>query len=307
MFATPWRLVPASGRFRRRGAALLSIALLCGGCADLELCPPRTWTAGFLSQGDCLLTRADAFGGHEWLTDLANRELRDADGRPSFVESEIKTVIEGNRRVDFPKSLLIHLSNSVVAYADALSKYHDLPEHQARHFLLDDRNSSPEAAAESHAHMQDLSQEAVELWEQDRVRALTLIGQACHTLQDSYSPAHARRDMDDSGRCVVKLKAYLKRAPGFLSDDIEFHGGTEEDTVGHITPLDSIYREGRDCRNPDGRAAVKGCLSTHAELAIEATSAYLEAMLDLLRSDAPPEMVEERIEAYLDRYMSLCE
>lgn len=299
--------MPASTRWRPLALLLPALAALPAlSCEAPELCPPQQWRANFLSTGDCVFTRAEAFGGHEWLTDFANQDLRER-GEPSFVPEEIRAIIEGNRRVDFPQELLVNLSHSVVAYASALAEYHDLPENQPKHFLLDARNNSRQAAEAAHALMHQLSEDAVDQWEEDRLRSLTLMGQACHTLQDAYSPAHARRDMGDERHCVLKVKAYLERAPGFLTDDIEFHGGTEDDTVGHITPDDSIFREGRDCRDPDGRAAVSACLSEHARLARDATADYLGMMSRLVRTDATPDEVTDAVEAYIGRHLSLCD
>jgi len=295
----------ASGRGAWPSVAAASCVLLAG-CDPLDLCPPNQWRAGFLSQGDCVLTRSESFGGHEWLTDFANLDLAE-DGEDRFTDAEIDTVIEGNRRVDFPKELLVHLNQSVLAYADALAAYHDAPENQPKHFLLDDKNTTPEAAEAARELVLERSVDAASMWAEDRVGALTRIGQACHALQDSFSAAHSVRDVDDARWCVRKVKAYMPRAAGFLTPDIEFHGGGDNDTIGHITPQDSIYREGRDCREPSGREAIEACLSDHAMRARAATRAYLAAMLAAIRSDRSRAAVTAEVMPVIDAQMALCD
>lgn len=283
----------------------LLLAFPAGSCNVLELCPPNEFRAGFLSQGDCVLTRSASLGGHEWLTSFANQDLRERDGI-SFTDEEIDLIIEGNRRVDFPKHLLVHLNSSVLSYVDAINAYHDAPENQAKHFLLDDRNDKHGASAAAHELLIDITQRAVARWDVNRTESLTLMGQACHTIQDSFSRAHTRRDLDDRA-CILKVKAYMPRAKGFLTDDIEFHGADEGDTIGHITPEDSIYQEGRSCREPSGRDAIEECLSVHAQLGRTATRDYLAAMLRLTRDSADEEAVQASLEGFIEEHLSLCE
>ncbi len=281
----------------------LALLCLCAGCAlspDEDLCPPIKWRAGFLSQGDCILTRSEVFGGHEWLTQIANRELDDGD---QFPQTEIDDIIEGNRRVDFPKELLVHLNNSVIDYTNALLAYHDKPENQPLHFLLNKRNNSKQAAAAAHQRVKEYTQQAVELWNQDRVRALTLVGRTSHIIQDSYSEAHAVRD-EDNPLCVKHVKAYLRRDPGF-EEGVHFHGGRSDDTIGHVTPKDSIYVEGRQCRAPQGEAAVRECLRPSAQYAITATRDYLKLVHELVRqqTDNPDAAMDD----YIQEHLTMCE
>ena len=51
-------------------------------------------------------------------------------------------MIEGNRRVDWPKELLVHLNSSVASYIAALNEFTDRPENQKFHFLLTSSNTS---------------------------------------------------------------------------------------------------------------------------------------------------------------------
>lgn len=287
-----------------RLGACLALVLPLGSCDVLDLCPPNQFRAGFLSQGDCVFTRSASLGGHEWLTTFANDDLRDSDG-VAFTDREIGIIVEGNRRVDFPKHLLVHLNSSALAYLDAINEYHDAPHNQPKHFLLDDRNTRDEAAEAAYALIEETSVQAVAEWDVNRTRSLTRMGQVCHTIQDSFSVAHTRRDPERDW-CILKVKAYMPRAEGFLDDDIEFHGADDGDTIGHITPQDSIYREGRECREPSGREAIETCLSEPAQLGRAATRDYLHEMLRLTRESADEDEVRDSVQALIDAHMALC-
>ena len=279
------------------------LILLQTGCAfapSEDLCPPIKWRAGFLAQGDCILTRSEVFGGHEWLTHIANQEL---DYRDQFPEYEIDQVIEGNRRVDFPKELLVRLNNSIIDYTNALLAYHDKPENQPLHFLLDHRNDTRQAAAAAHELIRENTVRAFELWNENRVRALTLIGRSCHTIQDGYCEAHAWRE-PEAPSCVKQVKAYIPRDPGF-EEGMLYHGGRSGDTVGHVTPQDSIYVEGRGCRAPEGERAVRECLRPFAWHAVYATRDYLSLVSALVQQRvADP---DRAIDEFIDEHLTLCE
>src|SRR5690349_21190628 len=102
---------------------LLAAALACEDPADI--CAPVTDRIGFFSQGDCIFTRARFFRGHEWLTYFGNAELGDSE---RFDDAEVQWMALGNRRVDYPKELLVHLDNGVLAYVDALMTRTEQPE-----------------------------------------------------------------------------------------------------------------------------------------------------------------------------------
>src|SRR6187402_2385848 len=115
------------------GAVLGGSTLQC--TSVLDLCTPTESRLGFFSKGDCAITRASFFQGHEWLTWFGNRDLPQNE---QFSDGEVHTIAEGNRRVDWPKEMLIHLNNGVVAYTLALTAYTNRPENQRDHFLLTD-------------------------------------------------------------------------------------------------------------------------------------------------------------------------
>ncbi|HEX9618911.1 MAG TPA: hypothetical protein VF989_02185 [Polyangiaceae bacterium] len=292
------------------GASAVLSSLLLSGCVDTELCVPVETRFAFFSQGDCVLTRAGFFQGHEWLTYFANADL---DATDRFTDEETRQIAEGNRRIDWPKELLVHMNASVLSYANALTDYTNRPENQRLHFLLTDKNGSEEAVQDSVEEIRDVSIEAIELWNFNRDRALTLIGRANHIVQDSFSAAHAARDVERSW-CIIKVKAYIPRAQGFLTPDVEFHGGNDGDTIGHTTTEDSIYRAGRDCHEPDGAARVEACLSETAQRGRLATRDYLRLVreataryvADQGEAADPGEVLDEAFEAFVVDHFSFC-
>jgi hypothetical protein len=291
-------------------AALLGFALGNVHCSDvLDLCAPTEARLGFFSKGDCLITRAGFFQGHEWLTWLGNRDLEPKD---RFTESETHVIVEGNRRVDWPEELLIHLNNGAAAYLLALTEYTDRPENQRFHFLLTDRNDTPAAFADSVEALSNITREAVEAWPTPRTRALTLIGQANHLLQDSFSEAHSVREPDNAEApwCVRSIKAYIERADGFETPELQYHGADEGQSIGHTTPEDSLYRPGRDCHEPTTAKDVERCLSVTATRARFATKEYLAAVRRVVALYAAGEDVDtalhQELDDFLAKHLALC-
>jgi hypothetical protein len=289
---------------------MLALALLTVRCSNpLDACAPKESSLGFFSKGDCVLTRASFFQGHEWLTWFGNRDLPDGD---RFTEEEIHAIAEGNRRVDWPKEMLIHLNNSIVAYVDALTEYTDRPENQRLHFLLDDKNDSAQAAADSRATVTEFTRKAAETWVSDRLRALTFIGKANHVVQDSFSAAHTVRDPAHATKpwCIVKVKAYIERADGYDTPDIEYHGGDGSDGVGHTTTQDSIYRTGRDCHEPTTSEQVEDCFSDAALRARLGTRDYLALVRRVIASGAEGQeldaVIASEMQAYTEAHLELC-
>lgn len=290
--------------------ALLALTPFLTTCGRLlDLCPPVDGRVGFFSRGDCVFTRGSFFAGHEWVTFFGNEAIDPAD---RFTEEEIGFIVEGNRRTDFPLEMLVHLNTSVLAYTNAVVEYQDRPENQAIHFLLRADTLSPEAKAEAEDVMLEKSKEAVRLWSTERVRALTLMGQVTHTIQDSYSAAHTvrRRPDPDGATCIEVMKSFVTRAPGFEMDfkgrPIQFHGGDDTANIGHTTTQDSIYREGRDCHTPRTAEEVEGCLSDDAKAAVVGTQDYLKVMHDLVVNGASEATTALELEAYFDRRFAFC-
>lgn len=298
--------------------------------APLDLCSPQTANYAFFSKGDCVFTRSSTFQGHEWLTVLGNRRL---DAAHRFTEEESAKIAEGNRRVDWPKEVLVNMNSGVVSYMSALTRYTNEPGRQVDHFLLTDRNTQEEALAGAQDRLRALTAEAVRYATSDAERAYVAIGRANHLIQDSYSNAHSRRDVDNptSPACVLKIKAYIARAPGFATPDIEYHGDPERDDdddhddenesasddsllvegIGHTTTQDSIYREGRECRAPDTAAGVEACLSDAAKRARDASADYLAMVGDLQRSTAgsdlaAPSAGHDALEQFIAKHFSRC-
>lgn len=319
--------------------AIASMAALgAAGCEHPEdICAPVTDRIGFFSQGDCIFTRARFFRGHEWLTYFGNRELGDAE---RFDDSEVQWMALGNRRVDYPKELLVHLDNGVLAYVSALMDRTEQPGEQPHHFLLGGDDTEPGAAEAAREHIRQVTEQALSMWSSDRVRALTLLGQAQHTVQDSFSPAHTVRRSDEpaygvlpsavlaaepgpaaeagaspaicSGECgcISRVKAYLRRDEEFRAG-VLYHG-TADDTIGHITSEDSIYREGRDCHRPLGERDVFDCLNRHARQGVIGTMAFLRWVRSELQagnvgSGFSSERLREGFDEFASGHLRFCE
>jgi hypothetical protein len=309
------------------------------GCEHPEdICAPVNDRIGFFSQGDCVFTRARFFRGHEWLTYFGNAELGESD---RFDDTEVQWMARGNRRVDYPQELLVHLDNGVLAYIDALMTRTEQPSEQPHHFLLGASDSEPGAAEAAREHVLETTARALEAWPDERIRALTLLGQAQHTVQDSFSPAHTlRRSAPNFGTlpsdaqpsdvpqsdaatdaagstpcrgecgCIERVKAYLRRDEEHR-EGILYHG-TAYDTIGHITTDDSIYREGRDCHRPTAEALVFDCLNPFARQAALGTMGYLgwvrrEIQAGNVGSTASAEGLRGGFEGFAGDYLRFCD
>ncbi len=316
--------------------AMAGVGVACEQPADI--CAPIDDRIGFFSQGDCVFTRAPFFRGHEWITYFGNQQLGDAD---QFGPEQVQWMALGNRRVDYPKELLVHLDNGVLAYVHSLTAHTARPEVQPHHFLLSVRDSEKEAADTSRKHILERTREAMELWPTNRTRALTLLGQAQHAVQDSFSAAHTVRRSDsplfgatptealvlaDAGEtgpptagvapcrgecsCIERVKAYIRRDPEYRKG-VLYHG-TDDDTVGHITSQDSIYRAGRDCHRPESAEEVWDCLDQHARQGVQGTAAYLLFVRRMLQEGNVGGALEQErfdlaFEAFAREHLTFCD
>jgi len=284
--------------------ALASTFVVLAPCSNVyDLCPPLESRRPFFSRGDCTVTRADIFAGHEYITLFANEEL---DEPIRFPDGEADMILDGNRRVDWPRELLVQLNVGIHAYVAAILEYTHEPELQADHFLLANRDTYAEAAASAHERLRGLTREAVDSWARERNRSLTLIGAGLHMIQDSHSEAHTVRDREAG--CVIKIKAYIERDEGFLWDDIEFHGGTGDDEIiGHSSPDDSVFNGTDECRNPEGAQAVRECFRESAEDAVTASRDYLEMVVRLAEAGPWDDAADRAVDAYIADNLTLCE
>ncbi|RLB55159.1 MAG: hypothetical protein DRJ42_06985 [Deltaproteobacteria bacterium] len=282
--------------------ALASTFVVTAPCTNVyDLCPPLEVRRPFFSRGDCTVSRAEIFAGHEWITLFANDALPEAS---RFPEGEADIILDGNRRVDWPRELLIQLNVGLHAYVAEILDYTNDPDLQADHFLLSSRDSYEEAAASAHARLRGLTREAVDGWATDRRRALTLVGAGLHLIQDSHSEAHSVRDR--AAGCVIRIKAYIARDEGFLTDDIEFHG-REDAKIGHTTADDSIFNGTIECRRPEGAEAVRACLRESAEDAVTASTDYLVLVIGLAEAGPWDAAADAAVDAYIADHLALCD
>jgi hypothetical protein len=110
----------------------------------------------------------------------------------------------------------------------------------------------------------------------------------------------------------VKVKAYMPRAEGYDTPDIEYHGARGEDRSGHITVEDSIYREGRSCHDPTRPSEVEGCLNEQAQRARLATRDYLAliqraaAALQALDAEEHTRRVNQALDDFVTVHLETC-
>ena len=293
---------------KRALGGLFAVLACCHGCKPPELCVPVDTRLGFFSRGNCVVANAVFFQGHEWITYFGNQDLPE---EVRFPRRDLTAIAEANRRVDWPKELLVHMNTSVFRYLDEVTAYTERPEHQRFHFLLTDVNSSEEASADAIAHIRELTRKASYSWGRDRTAALAAVGQATHTIQDSFSAAHTVRDPDRDW-CIVKVKAYMPRADGYNTPDIEYHGEKGEDRTGHITVEDSIYREGRSCHDPERPSEVEACLNGQAQRARLGTRDYLAliqraaAALQTLSPDDYAQRLDKALDDFIALHLETC-
>jgi hypothetical protein len=282
--------------------ALMGLGVLLAPCDDpFDLCAPTEGRLGFYSRGDCVVTRAAFFGGHRWITELANDALPE---ETRLSEEELTLVVDGNRRMDWPKELLVHMNTGLHAYAQAVLAYTNDPEKQHEHALLAERDTPAEALETARASVRRRTSEAVLRWDATPRRALTLVGEACHTIQDSFSTAHTRRRADTG--CIETVKGYIARAPGF--EDIEYHGQTSDDELGgHSTPEDSIFRDEEGCREPDGEEAIRACMRPSALDAARATTEYLAVVRAARARGGWDAEADAELDAFFAARLALCE
>jgi hypothetical protein len=275
--------------------AFWSVAVLFAHTRCLEAIPNlgdpcnREFLAvGFYARGDCYPTTSTFYLGHEFLTTIAferaEEKFKAADDSPwpFSAEDDLQWLVEGNRRTDYPKGLLLHLSSGIGAYIKALYDYHNNPAYQHYHFLRDDRNTLTEAFQNGIGHISEVTQAARLDWRSERRAALIKFGHVLHTVEDSFCKAHTQRDPENNW-AIVDIRAYVRRQPG--AEPSAYHGGRAGDKRGHATPDDAIFLPTRECYLPDSREKKLNCLNPQAERSIEATTDLLFAIAVLLADE----------------------
>ncbi len=327
----------------------VSLALACAACTDYQfsdLCNPRSGgrRLGFYSTGDCVGLDAPAFLGHEWLERLANEDPPEGEpyiDSPSFDErdrfiwtrEQLDLLTEGNRHTDYPLELLVHLDNGITAYLDALLAYQELPENQAPHSILRSDNWTLEAWRETLCVIRNRTREGVALFADDQVAALTKIGSATHTLQDSYAEAHTVRfdprwaeeekeapacDYATTNWCICNLASYVSRsspfdepntdpdAPDFGQPNAYHEREDYESTPGRAVAGDAVFRDELDCHEPSSANHAAWCLKPNAKQAVIGTRAYLYLVRDLATHAADGDEIDRRLGELFATHLRLC-
>lgn len=203
-------------------------------------------------------------------------------------------VIHGNFASDFPKQTSV-LSLSDFWGIRRISDF-DNPEYQVMHFLRNYKNSFTLESAKStcltaRKNIKYATQEALKAWAQnDKSKALFLIGHATHTIQDSFSPAHtirggAETNFNLQNVCYFGNTMLLKI--GINAADVCYHSAPDSrDTIWStdnkqmkLTQSHWPNQQASQCDKnenyPESEEAKASCLDHHSRLAKLATEKYL--------------------------------
>ncbi|MBF0297743.1 MAG: hypothetical protein HQK51_03435 [Oligoflexia bacterium] len=119
------------------------------------------------------------------------------------------------------------------------------------------------------------------------------LGHACHIIQDSFSPAHARREGPDN-KYIVDICSYGKKVPGAC-----FHEKVEVDD-------DRVWRNSLNCSmNPFNRPF--NCLKPLAQSSVNATTSYLVAVARALMADKDPAIMVKMFFSFMGGGYFSCE
>lgn len=255
------------------------------------------------SHGDCIPAKGPIFYGHETLTYLAFSEVADGAYASSYASTDKNQIIDGNRRTDFAKEVLVHLSVGLAQYYLELAAFTDRPEKQKDHFLRDNDDTFTDAYNNSINYLISLTESAVTYWYSDRNKANADLGYSLHLIQDSYAPEHGVRDEADSWK-VTDIKCYIARDEG--TETCLFHGGNEYGTDGRggMTPNDNIYQQTQECEHPSTQAEAQSCLTALAAQSIVATKDYLEDFAGFIEDGVAVEDVGTEMEGFLDEHFA---
>lgn len=229
-------------------------------------------------------------------------------------------VIHGNFATDFPKQTTVFsLSNF---WKDRDFDQFENPKNQDNHFLRNYKNSVTLESAKStcysaRAKIKIITQKALELWAAGNTSAaLFLVGHAAHTIQDSFSRAHAIRD--DSGNYDIRNICFF----GAIMQkkiDMVFEKDPLKKVCYHATPdsKDAIWnykskqawlasrewadRSSSECDSqqnyPDTEEKKQSCLSHEARLAKLATEKYLFLVFNEMN---PQSLVKTPIDLFVE-------
>lgn len=262
---------------------------------------------------------SSAYSGHEEITRQAlnnvSKKIKDIDPTNSLFElSDLSfdlkpepkglfgyksknMIIHGNFSSDFPKQTTV--LNLADFWKDNTISEYESPSTQVIHFLRNYKDpvtldSAYNTCQVARKNIKYITSEAIKAWDAgDKTKALFLIGHATHTIQDSFSPAHTRRDDEAHNYnlknvCFYGSKMHKKMDMMFKDAKILcYHEILDSrDTVWNISP--DRYKESlknwnseksTQCDKVNSYPQVEdektSCLDSDARLARTATEKYL--------------------------------
>lgn len=273
---------------------------------------------GFESAPDYFFV-SHTYSGHEEITRQAiNNVFSHYDRlgiRSLFIEQDIASdlsaqergifggksknmIIQGNFATDFPShvksfSLAKFWGNGEITQSEGASS-------QVFHFLRNYRDRlTLEGAQQTCRDAREViliaTHAAVEAWmNNDKTKALFLIGHATHTIQDSFSTAHTRRKSSAENNDLTNICFYGTVMKGkfdlnskYLNYDVCYHenlsnndsiwnaNDKQQRTAQEEWPEEESIRCDKNILYPKGDAEKKSCLKHEARLARLATEKYL--------------------------------
>ncbi len=218
----------------------------------------------------------------------------DLDAAPKglFGSNSRNMLIHGNFATDFPNQTTI-MSLASFWNMPGMS-YAENPKTQVLHFLRNYKNATTLASAmdtclQSRLAIKIITEEAVNSWiKGDKTRSLFLLGHATHVIQDSFSPAHARRDSGQNNYNVKNICFYGAQInKAIYSNEVCYHNlidqgdviwnvqASQKDLTSNLWPNEPSIQCDKGANYPQTDKQKRGCLKHEARLARLATEKYL--------------------------------
>ncbi|MGZ3692239.1 MAG: hypothetical protein ACXVAX_12095, partial [Pseudobdellovibrio sp.] len=232
-------------------------------------------------------------------------------------------VIHGNFSTDFPGQTNVF---DLAAYWNnpQIGKFENA-DSQVLHFLRNYKDSVTLDSAyntcmQARENIKKVTLSALNYWENnDRVKALFLIGHALHTIQDSFSPAHTRRAGDDNNNDLQKVcffggQIYRKMnlSDKHVRNELCYHSAPDSrDAVWNVDR--DQYKEAlakwksenatqcdKNQNYPETEDAKRSCLKNEARLARSASEKYLFLVFSQIASQQYIKLDDSQFIASLD-------
>ncbi len=226
-----------------------------------------------------------ALRGHEDITRFAVERANSALGSAVFPKvasgdygrGTANPIVQGNHATDFPNRISGKIKAFYGSNASKLSQWHDDGSLQSIHFLRDYPNGSlvsfSTACQTGVSRIINAVKEAQRLHQAGNANeSLYFLGHATHIVQDSFAPAHTRRNGDQL-RNIADICSYGKDQSGVCKHPkVDF--SSPEDLLD--LDQDRPWGGGMSCQlNPNDRSW--GCLKKEAQAAAKASAGLMIA------------------------------